>query len=451
MYSFIKDTKNIIFFAILLLLQLGYTAGWAGVYSFLIAKSDANTLPYYFIFSALGSFFINIISAFFSDIFKKQTIIKFSQIIFIIFLIIEILVIENHNMFNKTTLFSTLLILSIIIVSIPSIFSIQLWALINENVEPSKASKIYPVLCSANIIASISGGMIANIIPKYFSNIYLIAIWIITIVISYILISLIKNNYDDEVGKKQLKTLINNFKDGAKHYFASSFLKYLSIVFISFWLVNTLTYFYYSQFLVIRYDNPEKIASFIGLFTMIIQFSALAMQFVISPIVIKKIGIINGLFYLPVSQVIGLSLIIIYPQFWAIILTEFLQDFIGMSIQANSINMSFNIISSKVRAKIRTLLEGVINPLGGVLAGISILIIQKTLPQSEFINYHIPLFGLIFAILWTLSVVKLKKHYIKEIKKSFKINKNNDRIFLKEFLTIEKNAKRKKQSSQNHI
>ncbi|MDE6224081.1 MAG: hypothetical protein K2M23_01240, partial [Alphaproteobacteria bacterium] len=96
MYSFIKDTKNIIFFAILLLFQLGYTAGWAGVYSFLIAKSDANTLPYYFIFSALGSFFINIISAFFSDIFKKQTIIKFSQIIFIIFLIIEILVIENH-------------------------------------------------------------------------------------------------------------------------------------------------------------------------------------------------------------------------------------------------------------------------------------------------------------------------------------------------------------------
>lgn len=448
MYSFIKDKKNIIFFAILLLLQTGYTAGWAGVYSFLIAKSDANTLPYYFIFSALGSFFINIISAFFSDIFKKQTIIKFSQIIFILFLIIEIVIIENYNLFNKNTLFSILLILSIIIISIPSIFTIQLWALINENVEPSKASKIYPILCSANIIASITGGIIANIIPKYFSNVYLIAIWIITVAISYILISLIKNNYDDDTNnKKQLKTLINNFKDGAKHYFTSSFLKYLSIVFISFWLVNTLTYFYYSQFLVIKYDNPEQIASFIGLFTMIIQFSALAMQFIISPIVIKKIGIINGLFYLPISQVIGLSLIIIYPQFWAIILTEFLQDFIGMSIQSNSINMSFNIISSRVRAKIRTLLEGIINPLGGVLAGISILIIQKILPQSEFINYYIPLFGLIFAILWTLSVFQLKKYYIKEIKKSFKINKNNDRIVIKEFLAIEKNAKRKKQSS----
>ena len=82
MKEFLKEKKYVLFFGILLLFQVGYIAGWAGVYSFLISKTDANNLPYYFIFSALGSFFINIISAFFSDIFKKQNIIRVSQVVF---------------------------------------------------------------------------------------------------------------------------------------------------------------------------------------------------------------------------------------------------------------------------------------------------------------------------------------------------------------------------------
>lgn len=448
MKEFIKDKKNLLFFVILLLLQIGQIAGGAGVYSFLISKTDSNSLPYYFIFSALGAFFINIISAFFSDIFKKQNIIKVSQIIFIAFLCLEIFVIKNESIFSENYLYLILLLLSILIISIPSIFQIQLWALINENVAPSNASKVYPILGSANIIASISGGVIANQIPKYFSNLYLIWLWIFGTAISYILLSFIKSDYiEDKLSSKNFKTLINNFKDGAKHYMQSSFIKYLSITFISFWLVNTLTYFYYSQFLVIKYETPEKIASFMGFFTIITQLSALVMQFFIAPKVIKKIGVIRGFLYLPFSQIVGLSLIIIYPQFWAIILTEYMQDLIGMSVQANSVNMAFNVISSKVRAKIRTFLEGIINPLGGVIAGLVILFIQNTLPSSEFINYHIPLFGLVCSIIWLFCAFQLRFFYFKEMKKSFKINKNNDRIFIKESLRIEKNAKRKKQNS----
>jgi ATP/ADP translocase len=444
MKEFLKEKKYVLFFGILLLFQVGYIAGWAGVYSFLISKTDANNLPYYFIFSALGSFFINIISAFFSDIFKKQNIIRVSQVVFSLILCFEIFVIKNEGLFSANTLFSILLILSILIISIPSIFSIQIWTLINENVAPSNASKVYPILGSANIIASITGGIIANIVPKYFSNIYLIFIWLLTMILSFGLVSLIKSNYEKPENKRNFKTLINNFKDGAKYYIGSSFIKYLSVTFISFWLVNTLTYFYYSQFLVVEFQSPEKIASFMGLFTIITQLSALVMQFFIAPKIIKKIGVIKGFLYLPVSQIVGLSLIVIYPQFWAIILTEFMQDLIGMSVQANSVNMAFNVISSKVRAKIRTFLEGIINPLGGVIAGVMILIIQKVLPSSEFINYHIPLFGIIFAGIWVFAAIQLRFYYLQEMKKSFKINKNNDRIFIKESLMIEKNAKRKK-------
>ena len=360
----------------------------------------------------------------------------------------EIFVIKNESIFSENYLYLILLLLSILIISIPSIFQIQLWALINENVAPSNASKVYPILGSANIIASISGGVIANQIPKYFSNLYLIWLWIFGTAISYILLSFIKSDYiEDKLSSKNFKTLINNFKDGAKHYMQSSFIKYLSITFISFWLVNTLTYFYYSQFLVIKYETPEKIASFMGFFTIITQLSALVMQFFIAPKVIKKIGVIRGFLYLPFSQIVGLSLIIIYPQFWAIILTEYMQDLIGMSVQANSVNMAFNVISSKVRAKIRTFLEGIINPLGGVIAGLVILFIQNTLPSSEFINYHIPLFGLVCSVIWLFCAFQLRFFYFKEMKKSFKINKNNDRIFIKESLRIERNAKRKKQNS----
>ena len=120
---------------------------------------------------------------------------------------------------------------------------------------------------------------------------------------------------------------------------------------------------------------------------------------------------------------------------------------VTVTVSASSVAGKFNVISSKVRAKIRTFLEGIINPLGGVIAGLVILFIQNTLPSSEFINYHIPLFGLVCSIIWLFCAFQLRFFYFKEMKKSFKINKNNDRIFIKESLRIEKNAKRKKQNS----
>ena len=222
---------------------------------------------------------------------------------------------------------------------------------------------------------------------------------------------------------------------------SSSFALNLSLIFMSFWLVCTIIDFCYAKTLDKTYTTSEEMASFYGGYTTVANVTALLIQTFLGSKLLKITGVRSGFLFLPCSQIICFVVILFSPGLLPIVAAMFMQTLIGMSIQSNSVQVSFNIFARAVRGKIRTLLEGVINPLGGVIGSVAIIIIGKLQTNdSVSVERILPYVGILFSGIWLLAAVKIHKSYLREAEKTASNNDDQDQKDAGEALQIEQSA-----------
>ncbi len=431
-----------LFWSVLFLINIGHGAGWAGVYSILIKKIGSETLADFFLFSALGGFVLNLCLMFFADVLSNEKLVQLSFLTFIAILIATLALLHAEQSFSAPVFTASLIFLAVLIISVPSVYIIQTWNLINKTFSPKSGARIYPFLATAPLIGSMAGGAVAGVLPRFFTTESLIVSWIsaisFAVIVTFFLKRTLKPVATNDTPRLSSRELVQNFKDGFMHYRKSSFALHLSVVFMSFWLVCTIVDFCYARALEKVYPTSEGMASFYGKYTTIVNLSALFVQLFLGAKLVKLIGVKDGFMFLPASQILGFVLLAFTPGLAPIVAMMFMQTLIGMSVQANSVNVSFNVFASTIRGKIRTLLEGVINPLGGVVGSLTIIALTKLRAQTPFpLERVLPYTGLLFAGLWFYAAVKIRKSYMDEIARTAEEGSIRDKSDAREALDIE--------------
>ncbi len=430
------------FWLVLFLINFGHSAGWAGVYAVLIEKIGAESLTDFFLYSALGGFALNTGLMFFADVFSNEKLIQLSFVSFIAILGLDLLVLSAESSFGAETFKTLLILLAMLIIAVPSVYIIQTWNLINNTFSPKSGANVYPFLATAPLVGNMTGGGAAHFIPKHFPTEALIWSWggciALAIAATFVLNRIVERLNDTSAVRVDKKELIENFKDGFRHYKKSAFARDLSVVFMSFWLVCTIVDFCYAGTLRKTYATSEQMASFYGAYTGAVNFTALFVQLFLGAKILKKVGVANGFMFLPASQIAGFVLLIFTPGLPPIVAMMFMQTLIGMSVQANSVSMSFNVFAADVRGKIRTLLEGVINPLGGVIGSLTIMAIAKF--DSRETLQILPYAGTVFAGVWLFFTFRIRRSYLREIQITAQSENPQDRKDAAEAAEIERNA-----------
>ena len=430
------------FWLVLFLINFGHSAGWAGVYAVLIEKIGAESLTDFFLYSALGGFALNTGLMFFADVFSNEKLIQLSFVSFIAILGLDLLVLSAESSFGAETFKTLLILLAMLIIAVPSVYIIQTWNLINNTFSPKSGANVYPFLATAPLVGNMTGGGAAHFIPKHFPTEALIWSWggciALAIAATFVLNRIVERLNDTSAVRVDKKELIENFKDGFRHYKKSAFARDLSVVFMSFWLVCTIVDFCYAGTLRKTYATSEQMASFYGAYTGAVNFTALFVQLFLGAKILKKVGVANGFMFLPASQIAGFVLLIFTPGLSPIVAMMFMQTLIGMSVQANSVSMSFNVFAADVRGKIRTLLEGVINPLGGVIGSLTIMAIAKF--DSRETLQILPYAGTVFAGVWLFFTFRIRRSYLREIQITAQSENPQDRKDAAEAAEIERNA-----------
>lgn len=439
---------SVLFWIVLFLINFGHGAGWSGVYSILIKKTGTQSLSCFFLFSALGSFVLNLILMFFADRVTGEKPVQLSFAGFIAVLAADLAVLHAESSFSAPCFRGMLIFLAVLIISVPSVFIIQTWNLINKTFSPKSAADIYPLLTTAPLIGSIAGGFAANRMPKFLPTESLIAVWgaciLIAIAVTAVLARLLKRN--GVIGGQTAErttpaVLARNFKDGFFHYKTSPFALHLSVVFISFWLVCTIIDFCYAKTLDKTYTTSEEIASFYGGYATVANVTALLIQTFLGSKLLKTTGVRNGFFFLPCSQILCFAVMLAAPGLHPIVAAMFMQTLIGMSVQSNSVQVSFNVFARAIRGKIRTLLEGVLNPLGGVIGSVILTVIGKLSENDALIVEKIlPYVGILFSGVWLAAVFKIRKSYPAEAEKTAQSLDPRDQNDAAEALQIERQA-----------
>lgn len=436
-----------LFWMLLFLINFGHAAGWSGVYSLLIKEIGTASLSSFFLFSALGGFVLNVALMFFADVFSNEKLVRFSFLGFIAILETDLFVLANSQAFPEENYKLLLIFLAVLIIAVPSVYIIQSWNMINKTFSPKSAANVYPLLTTASLIGSIIGGATANRLPYHLPAEMLIRTWVLSIFTAFLITFVLKHLKVKEAVKNEnknesKKNLLKNFAEGLKYFKNSDFARHLGVVFMSFWLVCTLIDFCYGKMLDKTYGSPEEIASFTGAYTTAANIAALLIQTFVGAKLLKITGVRNGFLALPFSQIVCFAFMIASPGLMPVAATMFMQTLIGMSIQSNSIQVSFNIFADSVRGKIRTLLEGIINPLGGVIASLTIIGIermQNNIPSP--IEELLPYVGIFFAGIWLIFAIKIRKSYFQEIRRTRKIGTEEGKKDAMEALEIERRAK----------
>ena len=287
-----------------------------------------------------------------------------------------------------------------------------------------------------------AGGGAAHFIPKHFRTEMLIWSWgvciLLAIAVTFVLNRAVERLNENSPKKPNKTELIENFKDGFRHYKKSAFARDLSVVFMSFWLVCTIVDFCYAGTLKQIYTTSEEMASFYGGYTGAVNFSALFVQLFLGAKILKKIGVRNGFLFLPASQITGFVLLMFSPGLAPIVAMMFMQTLIGMSVQANAVSVSFNVFAADVRGKIRTLLEGVINPLGGVVGSLTIMTVARFDPAAALRT--LPYAGAVFAGIWLFFTLRIRRSYLTEIRITAQSENPQDKKDAAEAAEIEQNA-----------
>lgn len=168
---------TILFWGVLFLINFGHGAGWSGVYSILVKETGTQSLSLFFLFSALGSFVLNLLLTCFADLLSSEKLMQISFASFIGVLAADLAVLNAPAAFFGNGFEPLLIFLAVLIISVPSIYIIQTWNLINRTFSPKSAADIYPLLTTAPLIGGIVGGFAANRLPKVMPAQSLVATW----------------------------------------------------------------------------------------------------------------------------------------------------------------------------------------------------------------------------------------------------------------------------------
>lgn len=143
----------------------------------------------------------------FADLLSSEKLVQISFAGFIAILAADLAVLDAQNAFSPEQFKYLLIFLAVLIISVPSVFIIQTWNLINKTFTPKSAADIYPLLTTAPLIGSISGGFTAHRLPKYFQTESLVVTWgiciLAAIVITAVLTRLLRKYEISRIQKKE--------------------------------------------------------------------------------------------------------------------------------------------------------------------------------------------------------------------------------------------------------
>jgi hypothetical protein len=122
---------------------------------------------------------------------------------------------------------------------------------------------------------------------------------------------------------------------------------------------------------------------------------------------------------LPATIFAGVAALALFPTFAVALWMRFSWDVAAMTVQGTAYQLSFHAIPASHRGRLRALLEGVVNPIGGVAGGTILILLNRSDLRSGTGNFlAVCALALFFSLLWLHVAWKAKGVYRRAVLKN---------------------------------
>lgn len=407
------------------LTAIGYAIGWSAVHSMLVKRMGVEYLPYTYIgISLLGILGSSVYLSLADTMRRDRLLILFCAATGTVLAASRFLVSARPE--GETGITTSLLLFFAAVFFAQgvgnAVLGTQIWTIINDLFRPSQGRRIYPILGTAGTVGGIAGGASIHTLANVLGTANLVLIWAACIFALIPLAMTLRARFGAELrgqrpGAAKAEAGEHRLKEGWRFFHSSPMAMTLGFVAVMFWVVGSVADFQYTRIMAATFKSEDQLAGYYGIYTIVINVSGLLVQAFFSGYLVRRMGVARGLVALPATIVGGLVLVAGWFTFWPGLVMRYAWDMVGMTIQGNSFQLAMNAIPADLRARIRGFIDGVLNPLGGVLGGVVIIVLHKVFDSSTASGWRDPvtIAGLALSLFWIIVVWRGSQHYMKLI------------------------------------
>ena len=377
--------------------------------TFFLINFNKSYLPIMYILIAISMVWV--ISTYKKMTFNRDpiSIITISNFIFSIPLI-----------FFKLNLYGIFIPILYIWIEIITILSIlQFWIIAGEIFNPRQAKRLFTIIGAGGSISGIGVGFSIKPFVYLFGpdNLLLVTLFFIglTVYLSQLLRPFFKKSNDktENFNKEQTNFLSNS----------NPYIKGIAImVGLSAFISKVIDY----QFKIVAsntFPNQEQLISFFGSFYIITGVATLIMQFFITNLILRRLGILLGLMILPTMLFLGSTSFLMIGTITTIYFAKFSDQVFKFSINNSIQEILWLPTKNKIKKSIKPIIDGTIRSSIEGLAGLLIFILTfySFIPESKVQIFSIPI--ILGSCYWFLNNFKLKNGYVNSLIQSIE-NRN---------------------------
>lgn len=313
-----------------------------------------------------------------------------------------------------------------------SFLLIQFWTLASDIFSSREAKRLFPVIGGGGVLAGVACGVSVGEFGRQYGAERLLLLMIVFLAACYIIVhrlgkaegerlqNAIVGRHRAPVGEVKTPGLVREIRD----VFQSKHLKIVAgMTILTFLTVPLIDYQFKvmakQAFTVDGVTSKEQLTLFFGLFYTLTGTVAAATQFFVTGRVLERFGIVSSLMVLPLFLLVGsvgsvLAFVAgaISWMFPTLLLTKGAENSFRYSIYDATMQVIYTPVPGHLRGRAKTLIDGVLKPWSGGIAGLTILLVITVLNLEIAALSGI---AIAFIFLWCGFVLAIGREYVAQL------------------------------------
>jgi len=249
------------------------------------------------------------------------------------------------------------------------------------------AKRLIPLILSGSVAGSMTGGILISMLAKPLGVENLLWVWVVLLVLSlaWFLVFCIKifpanwvGEEKDTSPKYMARTWTERMVFETKAVFGSPLLILLAMSTLLMTLSKFFIEYQYSEIFGSHFHVEADLAKFFGQYTVISNILALLFQGFITSRIIQNFGVSNSNLFYPCSTFFAFLGTAVSYSLWPGVFARFNQEGFRRAVFQPVSNLFYNAIPTKRRAWSIAFNEGIVVPVGSVLAGLALMVLKDS-------------------------------------------------------------------------
>lgn len=408
-----KEKERFFFFFVLAaLLSLGQTLGLIGSETLVLCTFGAAILPKAFVIASLATVIFSLIYAYGVDIARNDN--YFVRILLLFVFALACCALYLTVLSPSST--SVLIALYCLYYASFAICTNHFWTFTGDFFDTLSSKRLFPLLSVGSSLGGLLGGALASLLSRIPGGpIVLIWSWAFSSLAAALWIAAYRRRLR-RWGPLEIEeadeTSFEGLKSSLRYLHTSRFGRLL--VLSSLFLVTSLfiSQYLYSTLFISAYPDPEKLATFLGIFLALANALELALELKLTPLLLGKTGVANSNLVHPSLTAMGFILLGITPNLCSAVIARLNRETVDNALGAPVRNLIYNALPARLRGRIRAFLEGIVIYSGMAMAGMILLLWESFGPHGYGLNTTLCAIGLLLSLGFWATNFKVKKEYV---------------------------------------